>query len=86
MPSREIAIAARNAAAMFKNWRTKGSTDDLRTLMECAGVYDQDQTNLVCALLSVGCEMAKAAADGQADAYLESVLRDASLDEVRDRP
>lgn len=85
MPNREMAVAARNAAAMFKHWRNGGSTDDLCEMLKCAGVYDHDEVNLVCALLRIGTEMAKAAAVGQADAYLESVLRDASLDEVRDR-
>lgn len=83
MPTPEMALAARRAAAMFKNWRTKGSAEDLKILFNEA---DVQEPHLVCALLSVGCEMAKAAADGNADAYLESVLRDASLDEVRELP
>jgi hypothetical protein len=79
----EMAAMARRAAALFIHWQRKesGGEGELAVLGEL-GSNIGDWTMLVCALLNVGTSMAAAARDGHEDAYLDYVIREASLDEV----
>jgi len=77
------AKATRQAAALFIHWR-RGEDDDvdgeMAVLEELATA--EDWTDLVCALLTVGCQMAATAEDGDTDEYLGYVVREAMLAEV----
>jgi hypothetical protein len=83
LPPRRAA-AARRAAALFVHWRRKesGVAGEMAVLTEIETGDLEAWTDLVCALLNVGSEMAHAARHGREDAYLEYVIREAALDEV----
>lgn len=79
-----MAKASRQAAALYVHWRREdGNVDgELAVLREITST--EEWTDLVCALINVGCNMAKAAKRDREDAYLDYVLREAMLDEVAD--
>jgi hypothetical protein len=80
----DMAAALRRAAALFAHWRAGdiSATGEIAVLDELDLGDAEGWTMLVCALLQVGSNMAKAAKDGREDAYLAYVVREASLDEV----
>lgn len=81
----DMAAASRRAAALFTHWRSNPEAiGEVAVLaeMEPAAI---EWTHLVCALLQVGTNLAKAARNGREDAYLAYVVREASLDEVAGR-
>jgi hypothetical protein len=76
------ARASRQAAALYAHWRRKDGTSDGEVAV-LAEITDTDGwTHLVCALLTIGCNLITAARDGREDWYLDYVLRQAMLDEV----
>jgi len=81
----ELAKATRQAAALYLHWRC-GEDDntegELAVLEELTTA--EEWSGLVCALLTVGCSLADAARDGEDDAYLAFVQREAMLAEMAD--
>jgi hypothetical protein len=78
-----LAEATRQAAALYLHWRRgdDDNTDGEMAVLEELTTAEQ-WSALVCALLAVGCNMADAARDGEDDAYLAFVQREAMLAEV----
>lgn len=77
MPSAENARNTRRAAQLFHAWG-RDDSDALVALINEAEDAGERLLNVVCGLLHVGSNLAKAAAHGKHDAYLEQ-LRGASL-------
>jgi hypothetical protein len=79
----DLAKATRQAAALFIHWR-RGEDDDVDgelAVLEELTTADE-WSGLVCALLTVGCQLADAAQDGLEAEYLAYVQREAMLAEV----
>jgi len=72
-----MARNTRRAAELFHMWR-HGDSDDILALVHEAEDAGEDLLNIVCGLLYVGENLAKAAAHGEMDEYLEQ-LRGAAM-------
>lgn len=77
MPTPENARNVRRAAEMFHAW-DRDNGDALISLIDEAEDAGEELGNVVFGLLTVGSNLAKAAADGRYDRYLEQ-LRGASM-------
>lgn len=77
MPTSENARNTRRAAQFFHAWDLDDH-DEIADLVAEAEEAGEDLMNVVCGLLYVGSNLAKAAADGKHDTYLEQ-LRGASM-------
>lgn len=76
-----LRAAAHSRASARPQRRDPGAAGEVEILRELPDA-DPAWTDLACALLNVGTNLARAAGDGRETAYLEHVVRESALDVV----